>query len=52
MIKITLKNYTYQLKRLTTGEYYIVRSFSHRGFKKWQAGILKNKSGIINLKSK
>lgn len=49
MLKITLFNYTYALKKTTKGEYYITRAFSHRGFKKWKAGKLQNKSGIINL---
>lgn len=48
-IKITLGNYTYQLKRTTSREYYIARSFSAKGFNKWQAGKLQNRSGIINL---
>lgn len=48
-IKITLGNYTYQLKKTTGGVYYIARSFSYKGFKKWEKGILQNKSGIINL---
>lgn len=50
MFKITLWNYTYELKKLTTGEYYIARSFSNRGYKKWKLGKLQNRSGIINLK--
>lgn len=48
-MKITLLNYTYQLKRLTAGEYYITRCFSKRGFAKWKQGKLQNSSGIINL---
>lgn len=47
MFKITLGNYTYKLKRLTTGKYYIVREMSNRGFKKWQAGKLQNRAGIL-----
>lgn len=47
MIKLTLGNYTYKLKRLTTGRFYIVREMSSRGFKKWQAGKLQNKAGIL-----
>jgi hypothetical protein len=47
MIKITFWNYVYKLKRLTTGKYYIVREFSKRGFKKWDSGLLQNRSGII-----
>ena len=47
MFKITLGNYTYKLKRLTTGKYYIVREMSHKGFKKWKAGLLQNKAGIL-----
>lgn len=47
MFKITLGNYTYRLKRLTTGKYYIVREFSAKGFKKWNAGKLQNRAGIL-----
>lgn len=48
-MKITLLNYTYQLKRLTAGEYYITRCFNKRGFAKWKQGKLQHRSGIINL---
>ena len=50
MFKITLGNYTYKLKRLTTGKYYIVREMSHKGFKKWQAGQLQNGFGIVSMR--
>lgn len=49
-MQITLLNYSYKLKKTTQGEYYIARSFSNRGYKKWKLGKLQNKSGIINLK--
>ena len=48
-MKITFNNYTYQLKKLTCGEYYIARSLSKKGFKKFEEGKLSNRSGIINL---
>lgn len=48
-MKITLYNYTYKLKKTTKDEYYIARSFSNRGYKKWQLGLLKNRSGIISF---
>lgn len=48
-MKITLFDYTYKLKKTTSGIYYIARCFSKTGFKKWEAGKLQNKSGIINL---
>lgn len=47
--KITLGNYSYGIRKTTSGMFYIVRSFSHKGYKKWQAGKLLNKSGIISL---
>lgn len=47
MRKITLGNYTYKLKRLTTGKYYIVREMSKKGFKKWQAGKLQTRAGVL-----
>jgi hypothetical protein len=47
MFKITLGNYTYKLKRLTTGKYYIVREMTKRGFNKWKAGKLQNRAGIL-----
>lgn len=46
-IKITLWNYTYKLKKLTSGKYYITREFSQRGFKKFMSGKLQNNSGIV-----
>lgn len=49
-MKLTLWNYSYKLHRLTTGEYYITREMTKRGFKKWYKGKLQNRSGIINLK--
>jgi hypothetical protein len=48
-MKITLKNYTYKLKRLTTGKYYIVREFSKRGYKKFDAGKLQNRAGVLTI---
>lgn len=47
MLKITLGNYTYKLKRLTNGKYYIVREMSHKGFNLWKKGKLSNKAGIL-----
>lgn len=46
-MKITLGNYTYKLKKLTTGKYYITRQMSHKGFEKWKAGKLQNRAGIL-----
>jgi len=47
MIKITLGNYTYGIRKTTKGVFYIVRSFSHKGFVKWEKGLLQNKAGIL-----
>ena len=46
-LKITLGNYTYRLKRLTTGKYYITREMSHKGFDLWKVGKLQNRAGIL-----
>ena len=46
-LKITLGNYTYKLKRLTSGKFYIVREMSNKGFKLWEKGLLQNKAGIL-----
>ena len=48
-IKITFGNYTYGIRKTTKGKFYIVRSFSHNGFIKWQKGLLENGSGIIHF---
>lgn len=50
MLKITLWNYSYELKSTTRGKYYIARTMTKRGFSKWKKGKLQNKSGIINIK--
>jgi len=46
--KLTLGNYTYQLKKTTSGVFYIARAFSSKGFEKWKAGKLQNRAGIIS----
>ncbi len=46
-MKITILDYTYSLRRLKNGKYYIVRCFSKVGFSKWQKGLLVNRSGIL-----
>lgn len=49
MLKITLLNYSYELKSTTRGIYYIARTMTKRGFEKWKKGKLQNRAGIINI---
>jgi len=46
-LKITIGNYSYGIRKTTKGEFYIVRSFSSKGFAKWEKGLLQNRAGII-----
>lgn len=47
--KLTIGNYTYALKRLTTGKHYITRTMTSKAFKKFLAGKLSLRSGIVNI---
>ena len=44
---ITLGNYKYQIRFLTSGKMYITRLFTHKGFEKFMTGKIKLGSGII-----
>lgn len=44
---MTIGNYNYGIRKTTKGKFYIVRSLSHKGFIKWQKGLLQNKAGIL-----
>lgn len=48
-MKLTLGNHKYGLKKTTSGERYITKEFSKKGFQKFKEGKLKNGSGVINL---
>ena len=44
---ITLGNYKYQIKFLTSGKMYITRELTSKGFKKFMDGKIKLGSGIL-----